>query len=91
MPPQPVHDPGPLGDEIVAVVEQQADLHRRLVQIGDRELLDPVLNDRTRDRQRIDLIGLARLALPLAGSSHPVRSDPDDPLARRQERLLKPP
>ena len=37
MPPQPVHGPGPVGDEIVAVIEQQPDLHRLLVQVCDRE------------------------------------------------------
>jgi len=48
MPPQPVHGAGPLGDEIFAMIEQQTHLHRLLVQIRDRELLDPVLGDRTR-------------------------------------------
>jgi hypothetical protein len=31
MPPQPVHGAGALGDEIVAVIEQQPDLHSPLV------------------------------------------------------------
>jgi hypothetical protein len=39
--------------------------------------------DCARDRQRIDLIGLARLALALAQGTHPMRSDHHDPLARR--------
>lgn len=66
MPPQPVHGPRPLGDEIVAMIEQQPNLHRLLVQIRDRELLDTVLDDRAGDRQRVDLVRLAQLALPLA-------------------------
>jgi hypothetical protein len=73
------------------VIEQQADLHRLLVQIRNRELLDPVLDDCSRNRQRVDLNGLARLALALAGGAHPVRSNPDHALARRQQRLLKAP
>ena len=55
MPAQPVHGPGPLRDQVAAVIEQQPDLHRLLVQERDRELLDPVLDDRARDRQRVDL------------------------------------
>ena len=46
MPAQPVHGAGPLGDEIFAMIEQQPDLHRLLVQIRDRELLESVLDDR---------------------------------------------
>jgi transposase len=88
MPAQPVDRPGALGDQIAAVIEQQPDLHRLLVQIRDWEPLDPVLDHRTRDRKRVDLIGLARLALALARGAHPVRRDP---LARGQQRLLEPP
>ena len=91
MPPQTVHGPSPLGDEILAVIEQQPDLHRLLVQERDREPLDPILDDRAGDRQRVDLIRLARLALALAGSAHPMRRHAHDPLARGQQRLLKAP
>ena len=38
MPAQPVLHAGALGDEIVAVIGQQPDLHRLLVQVRDREL-----------------------------------------------------
>jgi hypothetical protein len=55
MPPQPVHRPGPLGNKVVAMIEQQPDLHRPLVQVRDRELLDSVLDDRAGDRERVDL------------------------------------
>ena len=72
------------------MIEQQPDLHRLLVQIRDRELLDAVLDDRAGDRERVDLIGLARLALALAGGAHPVRRDAHDPLAGGQQRLLEP-
>jgi hypothetical protein len=55
MPAQPVHGAGPLGDQILAVIRQHADLHRPLVQIRDREPLDTVLDDRPGDRERVDL------------------------------------
>ena len=90
VPPQPVHRAGALGDEIVSVIEQQPDLHRPLVQVRDRESLDTVLHDSSGDRQRVDLIRLAWLALTLARGAHSVRRHPDDPLARCQQRLLKP-
>ena len=91
MPPQPVDGASALGDEVVSVIVEQADLHRLLVQIRDRELLDPVLDHRSGDRERVDLVRLARLALALAGGAHPMRRQPDDPLAGGQQRLLKPP
>jgi hypothetical protein len=91
MPPQPIDRPGPLGDEIIAVIEQKPDLHRPLVQIHDREPLDAILDDRSGDRERVDLVGLARLARALARGAHPPRRDADDPLADSQQRPLKAP
>ena len=49
------HTLGALSYEIVAVLEQQPDLHRLLVQVRDREPLDTVLHDRSGDRERVDL------------------------------------
>ena len=91
MPAQPVLDAGALGDEILAVIRQQPDLHRLLVQIRGREVLHAVLDDRSGDRERVDLIRLARLALTAPGGAHPMRRDADDPLAGRDQRLLKRP
>jgi hypothetical protein len=90
MPAQPVDHARALDHEIVAVIGDQADLHRPLVQVRDREALDPVLDDRAGDRERIDLIGLARLALPAPRRAHPVRRHAHDPLAGCQQRLLEP-
>ena len=63
MPAQPVLHAGALNDEIVAVIGQQPDLHRLLVQERGGEALDAVLDDSSGDRERVDLIRLARLAL----------------------------
>jgi hypothetical protein len=90
VPAQPIHRAGPLGDEIVAVIEQQPDLHRPLIQVRGRELLDPVAHDRAGDRQRVDLIGLPRPALAFPGRAHAVRRDSHHPLAGRQQRPLEP-
>ena len=89
MPPQPAHGPGTVGDQVLTVIQQQADLHGPLVQIGDRELLDPVLDDRPGDRQRVDLIGLARLALALAGGAHALRRNPEHSLTGGHQSLLE--
>jgi hypothetical protein len=80
----------PLSDKVLAMVRQQPDFHRLLVQIGNRELVDPVLDDRAGDRERIDLIGLPRSPLTAARGAHPMRSDTNDPLPGRQQRLLEP-
>ena len=91
MPPQPINRARPVGDEIGAVIEQQPDLHRPLIQVRGREPLDPVSYDRAGDRQRVDLIGLPRPALALAGRPHSMRRDSHHPLTSRQQRLLEPP
>jgi hypothetical protein len=91
VPAQPVLGPGALGDQILTVVAEQPHLHRPLVEVGGREALRPVLDDRARHRQRVDLVRLARLALPAPGGAHPVRRHPDNPLAGGEQRLLQPP
>ena len=91
MPAQPVHRPRALGDKLASVIAEETDLHRPLNQIRDREPLDTVTYDRSRDRERIDLVRLPRLALALPGATHPTRRHPDDPLTDGQQRPLKAP
>jgi hypothetical protein len=90
VPAQPVLDPRALGDQVLAVVGQQPDLHRPLIEMSDGEALHAVLDHGPGDRQRVDLVRLARLALPTPGGAHPVRCDTHDPLAGRDQRLLEP-
>jgi hypothetical protein len=63
VPAQPVLMAGALGDEIVAVIGQQPDLERGLVQERHRQLLNALLDRRSGDCDRIDLIRLARRPL----------------------------
>jgi riboflavin biosynthesis pyrimidine reductase len=91
MPPQPVLSAGALGNEIVAVIGDQPDLHRLLVQKRRRKALHAVLDDRARDRERIDLVRLAGLTLPTPRRAHPVRRHPHHSLASGDQSLLKPP
>ena len=72
------------------MIGEQADLHRALVQERRREALDAFAHHRARDRQRVDLIGLAGLALALARLAHQLRRDPHDALARGDQRQLEP-
>ncbi len=91
MPPKPVLDTGPLSNEIVTVIADQPDLHRPLVEIRGREAVNTILDHRSRDRERIDLIRLPRLTLPAPRDAHPVRRDPNHSLPGRDQRLLKAP
>jgi hypothetical protein len=63
MPAQPVLNARALGDEVLAVIRQQPDLHRLHVQMRGREALDAVFDDGACDRERVDLIRLAGSAL----------------------------
>ena len=74
---------GALSNEVLAVIGEQTDFHRLLVEVRDGELVDAVLDYRAGDRERVDLIGLAGATLAAAGRAHPVRSYPHDPLAGR--------
>jgi hypothetical protein len=89
MPAQPVLHARALSNEMLAMIAKQADLHCRPIQIRGRESLDAVLDDCSGDRQRVDLIGLARLTLTAPRSAHHLRWNPDDALTRRDQRLLQ--
>ena len=75
MPSQPVDHPSPLCDQLIAIVLQQADLHRPLIQERDREPLDTLAQRRSRDRGRIDHIRLPRLR------AQPAERQPSSPAA----------
>jgi hypothetical protein len=60
MPADPALQTGSLGDQIVTMVDQQAHLARRSVELGDGQIgLAPCSAG---DRERIDGVGLAALA-----------------------------
>ncbi len=76
-------------NEVLAMVEQQLDLHRLLVEIGGRQVLDSLLQRRPGDVGGVDRIGLATLARALARFAHQFRGDPDDPLAVCDQEALQ--
>ena len=73
VPAKPLDGSGPLADEILAVVEQEPDLARLVVEVGDRQV--GFAKRRPGDRQGIDRIGLAELALRAARTGHQLRRD----------------
>ena len=77
------------GDLIFAVIAQQPDLHRALVEVSAGELLDAVPQDRSGDGSGVDLVGLAGLALAASGLPHQSWGDPHDSLAAGHERPLE--
>ena len=91
MPAKPVLHSGALGDQIVAVIGQEADLHRLLVQERCREPVHPVFDDRASDRQRVDPVRLPDSPLTAPGLPHHLRRDADHPLTGRDQRLFKTP
>ena len=78
MPAQAIGGAGAFRDEVLAVICEQLDLHRGLVEIGRGEALDALADDRARDRERVDLIGLSGLARSSARLAHQPWGDPDD-------------
>jgi hypothetical protein len=62
MPAQPVNQAGAFADDLIAIVAEHSDLHGVLIGERDREAVDPVTNDRERDRARVDRMGLSGLA-----------------------------
>ncbi len=89
--PQPVLHAGSLGNELLAVVVQQTNLHRRLVEERSGESLDAFPEDRAGDGESVDRIGLPGLPLSFAALSGDPRRDPDDVLSGGDQRLLKAP
>jgi hypothetical protein len=88
VPAQAVLRAGALGDKVVAVIGQQPDLHRALVQEGGRKPLDPVAQDGAGGGQRVDLVGLAGFAFAASRAAHQPRRDADHAFAGSDERLL---
>jgi hypothetical protein len=70
MPAQPILHAGAFADEILAVIRQQR-IHRSRIQVGGGEALHAVPGHRRGDRERVDLVRLARLELPPPGG--PIR------------------
>src|SRR4051812_20465405 len=70
VPAQAVLRAGALGDEIVAVIGQQPDVHGALIQKRGWEALDSVAQHGAGDGQRVDLIRLAGLAFAAARGAH---------------------
>lgn len=76
VPPKPVQATGPLRDQVLAVINQQAQLTRRTIQLSHRQVW--VAQRGLSDRQGVDRVGLAIRAGRIAGMGHQLRRDPHD-------------
>jgi hypothetical protein len=56
MPAQPLLVGGACGDQILAMVDQQANVERRAVQVRAGEILDPFLQRGPGDAERVDRV-----------------------------------
>src|SRR5439155_5340252 len=78
MPAEAVLGPGALGHEVLAMVDQEADLAVGPIEGGDREVL---AEGRPGAGQGVDRVALARLPARAAGAGHQLGRHPDDRLA----------
>ena len=90
VPTQPVREAAAFGHDLVAVVVEDADLERLLVQVRDRERVDPFSERGARDRGRVDRIGLPRLAYCPPGGLGQPRRDADDSVTAGEKPALQP-
>ncbi|HET9457264.1 MAG TPA: hypothetical protein VFO78_07980 [Candidatus Limnocylindrales bacterium] len=77
VPAQAVLGPGPLGDEVLAVIDEEADLVIGSVEGRDRQVL---AEGGPGDGEGVDRVALAGLAARAAGAGHELGRDPDDGL-----------
>jgi hypothetical protein len=80
---------GPVGDEVVPVVDEQAQLALGAVERGDRQVRLP--EGGAGDREGVDRVALAGLAARGTDERHQPRRHPQHLLARREEVPLEAP
>jgi hypothetical protein len=86
-PPQPVLRFASLSDQRLAVTGQQLQVARRVVLDSRWQLR--VRERGTRDRERVDAVGLAVRPCALAGPGHELRRDANDPLTVLEQEALE--
>ena len=89
VPAQPLLLAGTGRDEVLAVVDQQANVERHAVQVRSREVLDPLLQGGPGDAERVDRIGLAALPCRAPSARHVLRRDAHHPLPAREQEPLE--
>jgi hypothetical protein len=88
VPAQPVARPGGLGNQVLALVDQQLDLPGRLVKTGGGQV--GLAQGRPGDRQRVDRVGLAQGTHGLAGPGQQPGRHPHHPLPGGQQVAFQP-
>ena len=91
MPAQTADLPGALGDEISAMIVQQADLQSTLVKERRGEALNSLSDNSASHGPGVDLIRLTMLAFAAPCLAHHPRRDANNPLTRSDQGLLETP
>jgi hypothetical protein len=89
MPAQPLLILGAGVDYVVAMIGEQPDIERPPVEVRAWEVLEPLFQRCSGDRERVDRVGLPALTRGSASARHVLRSDPHDALAARDEEPLE--
>lgn len=90
VPTQPPLLVGAIGDQVVAVVEQQADLECPLVEVRRRQPLDALPERGPSDRERVNQVGLPARPRAATRARHQLRRDAHHPLATSDKEPLEP-
>jgi hypothetical protein len=88
VPAQTAHHPGPFGHQVVAVIDEQAQLAGRTIQAGGRQVGFPPGGPS--HRHSVDRVGFAPLAARAAGLGHHHRRDPHHHLASPKQVPFQP-
>ena len=89
MPAQPLLVPGSSRDQVLAMVDEQANVECRAVQVRAREVVESLLERSAGDAEGVDRVGLAALAGRAASAGHVLRGDAHDPLPAGDEEPLE--
>ena len=76
-------------DEILAVIEQELQLQRRLVQMRGRQGLGALSERCSGDGEGVDRVGLTAGALAAAGFAHELGRNSDDVLTGGDQKALE--
>src|SRR6185312_5112533 len=90
MPAQPVDQPDALVHQLIAVIAEQPDLMRLLIQERDRETIQPSADRCQRDRPRVDRVGLSWRSGRFARLARQRRWDTNHPLPSTEQSTLEP-
>ncbi len=91
MPLQRVVERHALADQSLAMIDEQPQVELGALQLRRRQRVQALAQRRSRDRHRVDAVGLAALTSAAPRASHQLRRHPQDPLAAVDQKPLERP